>query len=171
MAALSVSQWSMDRARAGTGARCWRRSGRSCGRSTRTRRTRPCRPRCGPRPAAPSGAARPRPSAPAGRSRRPGPEARPGPDPRRGRRQLLAARGDPLGREDARVAPEFLGRFPRTTSGGYRGRRSRNRPAPAAASPANIGSSLTSPVRSARPLRHRRQPEGDRRADASECTD
>ena len=80
-----------------------------------------------------------------------GAEMRAGADPRGGRGQLVAARGDPVGLEDARVAPEFLGRFRERSLRGCRGRRSRNRRARAAASRRNSGSSVTSPVRSASP--------------------
>ena len=74
-----------------------------------------------------------------------------GPDPCGGRRQLVVARGDPRGLEDARSCAEIPRPIPRTTSGEYRGRRSRNRRARAAAIRRKAGNSLTSPVRSASP--------------------
>ena len=99
---------------------------------------------------------------------RPGPEARPRPDPRRGRIEVLAARRDPFGREDPRVAPEFLGRFPErrladiVAAHDELARLGQGRPR-------NIGSSRHQPGAVRQAPRHRREPEGDRRADAPEC--
>ena len=157
----------VDRARAGTAARCWRRSGRSGGRSTRTRRTRPGRRRCGPRPVAPSGAARLSPVGPVGRwpaRRRSSSPAGPAPRPRRGPRRRRRSTRRRRRRNSAgipRPIPER--RLADIVAADDEVARLRQRQA---LEHRQLGDQ---PGAVRQPARHRREPERDRRADAPEA--
>ena len=139
-AALRVVPALVDVARARTGARCWRRSGRSGGRSIRPATN-----------AARSAAIR---STACGRSwparasaQSPSRDDRPGRAPSRvpGRtRAEAAARSSrqaaiQLGLEDARIPPELLGRLGERASGGCHARRRRSRPARAGRGSSKVG--------------------------------
>ena len=98
----------------------------------------------------------------------PAPKCDPGPDTREAgeSRSALHAEIQPESKTPECLA-EFLGRFGEGGLRGCRGRRSRNRRHPEASSLRTAGSSVTRPVRLTRPRRHGREPERDRRADAS----